>query len=350
MFEEASALSPAPPAAATGSEADYQALVQLLSMTAKGRWFLSEFAKRNRNAETSKMLDAVARIEQSIAVTPEDPGSQVGLDAVRTWVVAARDAIAAQLSAPDRRDLLANGERGVLIIREVAQSMRAIGNDPRICNILDRQIVAIETAQRATHDIEPLLDAFDQLVAQIEALAPAARPAAEALTIDLGDPSARLAAVADLARSCASGEAIVMLHPVPPEDEELLDRIAAEMMAEGEPEPSAFADDEEPSAPQPAATQASETSLALDAARAHEPEQASELAEAAEPTPAPEPAEASGTPPAQDLTGKLAQINNGSLGASLLASGLVVPAAPEPENPFAPLKRLSQAELMALFT
>jgi hypothetical protein len=349
MSEEASALSPAPPAAATGSEADYHALVQLLSMTAKGRWFLSEFAKRNRNAETSKMLDAVARIEQSTAVSPDEPGSQVGLDAVRTWVVASRDAIAAQLNAPDRRDILTTAERGVLIIREVAQSMRAIGNDPRICNILDRQILAIETAQRATHDAKPLLDAFDQLVVQIEALAPATRPAAEAVTIDLADPSARLAAVADLARSCASGEAIVTLHPVPPEDEEVLARIAAEMMADGEPEPAAFAEADEVSAPQAAVTQVSEPNLALDTARAFEMEQAPEPAKAAEPAPAPEPAETSG-PLAQDLTSKLAQITNGSLGASLLASGVVVPTAPEPKNPFAPLKRLSQAELVALFT
>jgi hypothetical protein len=319
MSEEASVLSPAPAAPATGSEADYQALVQLLSITAKGRWFLSEFAKRNRNADTSKMLDAVARIEQSIAASPDGADSQVGLDAVRTWVVASRDAMAVHLNAPDRRDILGTAERAVRIVREVAQSMRAIGNDPRICNILDAQLAAIETAQRTTHDAGPLLDAFDQLVTQIEALAPARRaaveaPASGALTIDLGDPSARLAAIADLARSCASGDAVVTLLPVPPEDEEVLARIAAEMMAEGEPEPALGAETDEA------------------------------IGEVAETAPDNEPT------PSQDLTSKLAQINNGSLGASLLASGLVLPAAPEPENPFAPLKRLSQAELVALFT
>jgi hypothetical protein len=35
-------------------------------LSARGRWFLGEYAKRNRNADTRMVLDEVARIEQTL--------------------------------------------------------------------------------------------------------------------------------------------------------------------------------------------------------------------------------------------------------------------------------------------
>src|SRR5215468_4880945 len=58
MAEESVALSTIPPA-----EEDYEALCQALMGTARGRWFLDEYARRNRNADTGLVLDAIARIE-----------------------------------------------------------------------------------------------------------------------------------------------------------------------------------------------------------------------------------------------------------------------------------------------
>src|SRR6202011_3851128 len=49
------------------SEADYDAIREAFMETSRGRWFLGEYAKRNRNADTSMVLDAVARIEESLA-------------------------------------------------------------------------------------------------------------------------------------------------------------------------------------------------------------------------------------------------------------------------------------------
>ena len=40
--------------------------------TSRGRWFLTEYAKRNRNTDTRMVLDAVARIEQSLAAQREE--------------------------------------------------------------------------------------------------------------------------------------------------------------------------------------------------------------------------------------------------------------------------------------
>src|SRR3954469_11037837 len=67
MADEAFALSPISARAAMPGEADYDAISAAFMETSRGRWFLSEYAKRNRNADTSMVLDAVARIEANIA-------------------------------------------------------------------------------------------------------------------------------------------------------------------------------------------------------------------------------------------------------------------------------------------
>ena len=63
MADEAFALSPISARAAQPSEADYDAIQEAFMETSRGRWFLGEYARRNRNADTSMVLDAVARIE-----------------------------------------------------------------------------------------------------------------------------------------------------------------------------------------------------------------------------------------------------------------------------------------------
>ena len=45
------------------SEGDYQTICTALSESARGRWFLSEYARRNRTADTDVLLAALDRIE-----------------------------------------------------------------------------------------------------------------------------------------------------------------------------------------------------------------------------------------------------------------------------------------------
>src|SRR5258708_30227464 len=77
MADEAFALSPISARASLPSEEDYEAIREAFLETSRGRWFLGEYAKRNRNADTSMVLDAVARIEETLAAhrqpsTPDD--------------------------------------------------------------------------------------------------------------------------------------------------------------------------------------------------------------------------------------------------------------------------------------
>src|SRR5260370_40729667 len=67
MADEAFALSPISARAALPSEEDYAAISAAFMETSRGRWFLGEYAKRNRNADTSMALHALARTEESLA-------------------------------------------------------------------------------------------------------------------------------------------------------------------------------------------------------------------------------------------------------------------------------------------
>ena len=54
-------------------ESEYEALVQALSESARGRAFLDEHARRTRSAETKILLTAIERIEAQVRPRPRDP-------------------------------------------------------------------------------------------------------------------------------------------------------------------------------------------------------------------------------------------------------------------------------------
>jgi len=162
MADEAFALSPISARAAQPSEEDYDAISQAFMETSRGRWFLGEYAKRNRNADTSMVLEAVARLEENLAAQrqPEpvpDNGLKEALAAIRGAVDEARVAALDSLALEDK---LAPVRKGSRIIREIAWRWREIGADGRICDLIDSQIGAIEEACGQIASIDPLT-AFD---------------------------------------------------------------------------------------------------------------------------------------------------------------------------------------------
>ncbi len=54
-------------------EADYHAFCTALSESARGRAFLAEYARRNRNADTRPLLTAIERLQISLAADPATP-------------------------------------------------------------------------------------------------------------------------------------------------------------------------------------------------------------------------------------------------------------------------------------
>src|ERR1700694_5745315 len=95
MADEAFALSPISARATQPSEQDYDAIREAFMETARGRWFLGEYAKRNRNADTRMVLDAVARVKKTRAAkkrAPPDNGLAEALVVIRRAVDEARAA------------------------------------------------------------------------------------------------------------------------------------------------------------------------------------------------------------------------------------------------------------------
>jgi hypothetical protein len=53
--------------AAIADEESFEAIEQAVMETARGRWFLAEFASRNRQADTASLLKSITRLERVIA-------------------------------------------------------------------------------------------------------------------------------------------------------------------------------------------------------------------------------------------------------------------------------------------
>src|SRR4051794_19627793 len=134
MADEAFALSPISARAAMPGEADYDAISAAFMETSRGRWFLSEYAKRNRNADTRMVLDAVARIEQNLAAqkdaAPEHALAEA-LAAIRQAVDEARAAASAALGGAAGDDSLAPVRGGAQGIRETPLRVRGGGGGGR---------------------------------------------------------------------------------------------------------------------------------------------------------------------------------------------------------------------------
>src|SRR5579863_4524418 len=195
MADEAFALSPISARAALPSEEDYDAIREAFMETSRGRWFLGEYAKRNRNADTRMVLDAVARIEETLAAQKKpdrDPALDEALGGIRAALAEARTVAAAALGDLALEENLAPVRKGARVIREIAWRLREIGADGRICDLIDSQVGAIEAACGKMAVIDPvteLSDAFGLIEGRIaefvdkDGPTPASQPVEAAVSV-----------------------------------------------------------------------------------------------------------------------------------------------------------------------
>lgn len=174
MANEAFALSPMSARAAEPNEQDYDAIREAFMETARGRWFLGEYAKRNRNADTRMVLDAVAKIEETLAAQRQPVIEDRLPEALVEIRRAIREAETIAIAAFDPSAIeasLAPIPRGVRIIKEISWRWREIGADGRICDLIDSQLASIEAACGQVSTIDPRVElkiAFDLLKDRIE--------------------------------------------------------------------------------------------------------------------------------------------------------------------------------------
>jgi len=177
MANDAFALSPMSASASLPSEADYEAISEAFMETSRGRWFLKEYARRNRQADTAMVLEAVARIETTLA-SQKQQARAVDLDetlrAVRGIVEHTLSVTMAAIGEFRQDDSFAPSRKSIRIIREVAWRLREVGYDGRICDILEMQADNIESNLQpdlTTHLQSAIGKAFDQAMVQIDDIA-----------------------------------------------------------------------------------------------------------------------------------------------------------------------------------
>jgi hypothetical protein len=409
MTDEAFALSPISARAALPSEADYDAIREAFMETSRGRWFLGEYAKRNRNADTTMVLDAVARIEETLAAQKKplrDPLFDEALTSLRTALSQAREAAKAALDDFALEENLLPVRKGVRVIREIAWRLREIGADGRICDLIDSQVSAIEGAagKLAPAGLAGALsEAFDHLEGKIAAFdagdATDSTPAAEASPDELHEAPAsavpvataetealaetiETAATAQESKAAAADPAVTdeaaatvaveaadeAADALDANDEAMLNMVALEMAAPDtdaayEPPLEEMSDDEmpEPHAP-PAEAAVVQTSQAQTSAPAKTVSIAADDIEITFVTDAHEPpAEPVNAAPAPPQVAPEPALKpepkpepkseaEPSLGSSLLANGIVSRPRTSKPDPLAPIRRMSQTEKIAFFS
>jgi chemotaxis protein CheZ len=148
------------------SPADYEAIEAAVMETARGRWFLVEYARRNRHADTEMLLGALERLEDVIrneTVLPAVDRVRFGLmemakaiartkaeiaaikpDAAAGRIGEASEELDSVVQATERAtsDILASAER----IQEIAWTLREQGHKPETCDQIDDQATDIYSA------------------------------------------------------------------------------------------------------------------------------------------------------------------------------------------------------------
>ena len=215
MAEEAFALSPISARPTLPGEADYDAIREAFMETARGRWFLAEYAKRNRTADTSLVLEAVTRLEANLAAQKQAPALSLiaALGAIRSAVRQAKASAIEAMPRVDADEVLTGARNGTRIIREIAWTLRECGADTRICDLLDTQVKAIEAGQQALNGNgrEDVLASYDLLMQRVEqmvdgsaATTAQAEPTPAAEKVEPVVAEAREASVTPLFKSQAS--------------------------------------------------------------------------------------------------------------------------------------------------
>jgi len=158
MSDKPRALSTLPPE--LPAEADYDAICSAVMATERGRWFLEEYARRNRNADTAQVLAAIARIETVVAGERVQQANQEVrielLEMARAIAQTRADVAESRLDAPAsaaaagaaaQPDITGAAER----LRDIAWTMRACGVELNTSEQIEQIAESILTAG-APHD------------------------------------------------------------------------------------------------------------------------------------------------------------------------------------------------------
>lgn len=179
------------------SAADYDTIAAAVMETARGRWFLAEYARRNRQSDTEMVLSAITRLERlcTVPVTLPELGPELS-ETART-IAELRDDLdrggaSARLSARIQ-ETTAGIIEAAESIQEIAWTLREAGVEPELCDRLDRRATEIYGAttviEAGANQIEKVADTVAMLDASLRAAADVAVAAEEPLAAGTSAPA-----------------------------------------------------------------------------------------------------------------------------------------------------------------
>lgn len=276
---------PLPPAPQPISETDYEAIEAAVKETARGRWFLDEYAERNRNADTRLVLEAIQRLQRSVLgagmlPVPAQPApalseglSEIEQTAQKTRTVLSQMEIARRREGnlgAELDDIIsaqAQAVTGILSdtgrIGEISAVMRSEGMSTSLCDRLDGlsahigSVCAFQdaTGQRA-HKVMLALRVLEARVAALVKLWQADTPPQGAVVIEHASESTPVSRTGDDMREPADE----LLDPEPDIiwDEEPAAARTAEVWSVPDVEPAQTKTAPLPTAPSPIPAKRSE--------------------------------------------------------------------------------------------
>ncbi|WP_439497322.1 hypothetical protein [Bosea sp. (in: a-proteobacteria)] len=175
------------------SEGDYEAIAAAVMETARGRWFMAEHAKRNRQADTTKVLAAITKLQRAIGQPASQPASGPDLREAIALIADLRtdlERISGKASEPSSHlaARIENAAGGILSatesIQEAAWSLRESGAGDELCDLLDRRSTEIYAAtavvEGTAHQISKIADTIAMLDSSLRAFTGTARETAGA--------------------------------------------------------------------------------------------------------------------------------------------------------------------------
>jgi chemotaxis regulatin CheY-phosphate phosphatase CheZ len=142
--------------------ANYAGIEQVLSASARGRWFLAEHARRARAADTSTLLEAIVKLELAVLRSQRSQSDRVLADLVeiseaiertRREIAAIKPTDQLNAASTELDGVVAATEKATSEIlsaaeevQEVGWILREKGVDLGLCDVLDRRATDIYTA------------------------------------------------------------------------------------------------------------------------------------------------------------------------------------------------------------
>lgn len=180
------------------SENDYEAISEAVMETARGRWFMAEFARRNRQADTLQLLGAIGRIERAVGVAVAEPAPdpslreaaaliadlRIDLERISGRTEAASSGLAQRIETSSARILAATET-----IQEASWRLREAGETDELCDLLDRRTTEIFAAaaivEGTAQQIDKIADTIAMLDSSLRAFADRAQDEPDAQEMEI---------------------------------------------------------------------------------------------------------------------------------------------------------------------